>query len=136
MLPDRNRRRSCGRRTRADGQGERLAPLLPGKAGDRGRSGAGNRLFIGAVPRLARGASPWRDLPLEPGHWKAVHTRFRRWSRAGAWERLFKESIADPGFECALIDLSGRTPCVRVSLRNVSKVHADATSQKGGAAVG
>lgn len=109
--------------------GERLAPLLPGKAADRGRSCAGHRLCIDAV---ARGASPWRDLPPEPGHWKAVHTRFRRWSRAGAWERPFKESIADPGFEHVLIDLSRRTPCVRVSLRKISKLHADATSQKGG----
>ncbi len=69
---------------------------------------------------LARGASPWRDLPPELGHWKSVYTRFRRWSRSGVWGRLFKESSADPDFEYVLLDAT------------ISKVHADATSQKGG----
>ena len=108
------------RRTLTDAQWERIGPLLPGKACDRGRSGADNRLFIDAVLWLARGASPWRDLPPEPGHWKSVYTRFRRWSRAGVWGRLFKELSADPDFEYVLIDAT------------ISKVHADATSQKGG----
>lgn len=108
------------RRTLTDGQWERIGPLLPGKAGDRGRSGVDNRLFIDAVLWLARGASPWRDLPPELGHWKSVYTRFRRWSRAGVWERLFKELSTDPDFEYVLIDAT------------ISKVHADATSQKGG----
>lgn len=108
------------RRTLADEQWERIGPLLPGKPGDRGRSGADNRLFLDAVLWLARSASPWRDLPPELGHWKSVYTRFRRWSRAGVWERLFKELSTDPDFEYVLIDAT------------ISKVHADATSQKGG----
>ena len=108
------------RRTLTDEQWERIGPLLPGKAGDRGRSAADNRLFIDAILWLARGASPWRDLPPELGHWKSVYTRFRRWSRAGVWERLFRELSADPDFEYVLVDAT------------ISKVHADATSQKGG----
>ncbi|RKS51321.1 putative transposase of IS4/5 family DUF4096 [Paracoccus pantotrophus] len=108
------------RRTLTDEQWERIGPLLPGKAGDRGRSAADNRLFIDAILWLARGASPWRDLPPEPGHWKSVYTRFRRWSRAGVWERLFRELSADPDFEYVLVDAT------------ISKVHADATSQNGG----
>ncbi|WP_231486828.1 transposase, partial [Paracoccus pantotrophus] len=55
------------RRTLTDEQWERIGPLLPGKAGDRGRSAADNRLFIDAILWLARGASPWRDLPPELG---------------------------------------------------------------------
>ncbi len=108
------------RRTLNDAQWERIGPLLPGKAGDRGRSGVDNRLFVDAVLWLARGASPWRDLPPELGHWKSVYTRFRRWSRAGVWERLFKALSTDPDFEYVLVDAT------------ISKVHADATSQKGG----
>ena len=108
------------RRVLTDGQWERIGPLLPGKAGDRGRSGADNRLFIDAVLWLARGASLWRDLPPELGHWKSVYTRFRRWSRAGVWEQLFKALSTDPDFEYVLVDAT------------ISKVHADATSQKGG----
>ena len=103
-----------------DGQWERIGGLLPGKAGDHGRSGADTRLFIDAVLWLARGASPWRDLPPELGRWKSVYTRFRRWSRAGVWARLFKELSRDPDFEYVLVDAA------------ISKVHADATSQKRG----
>ena len=108
------------RRTLTDAQWVRIEPLIPGKKGDRGRSGADNRLFIDACLWLARGATPWRDLPSEPGHWKTVCTRFRRWSRAGVRESLFNALKEDPDFEYVLIDAT------------ISKVHADAISQKGG----
>ncbi len=42
---------------------ERLAPLLPGKATDSGRTGGDNRLFLEAVFWRVRTGSPWRDLP-------------------------------------------------------------------------
>ena len=108
------------RRTLTDAQWERIEQLLPGKQGDRGRSGADNRLFVDAVLWLARTVSPWRDLPPELGYWKTVYTRFRRWSRAGVWQRLFEALMTDPDFEYILIDST------------ICKVHADATSQKGG----
>ena len=108
------------RRTLSDAHWSRIEHLLPGKKGDRGRTGADNRLFVDAVLWLARGATPWRDLPPELGHWKSVYTRFRRWSQAGVWERLFKALSVDPDFEYVLVDAT------------ISKVHADATSQKGG----
>ena len=108
------------RRTLTDGPWTRIEHLLPGKVGDRGRSGADNRLFVDAVLWLARGATPWRDLPPELGRWKSVYTRFRRWSRAAVWESLFKALSTDPDFEYVLVDAT------------ISKVHADATSQKGG----
>jgi transposase len=44
-------------------QWQRIAPLLPGKAGDPGRSAANNRLFLVAVLWIARTGAPWRDLP-------------------------------------------------------------------------
>jgi transposase len=40
-----------------DAQWERIAPLLPGKEGDPGRSGADNRLFIEGVLWLVRAAA-------------------------------------------------------------------------------
>ncbi|RDD93760.1 IS5/IS1182 family transposase, partial [Paracoccus pantotrophus] len=43
-----------------------MGPLLPGKAGARGRSGADDRPFTDAILWLARGASPWRDPPPAP----------------------------------------------------------------------
>ena len=35
--------------------------LLPGKSGDQGQNGTGNRLFVDAILWLARETSPWRD---------------------------------------------------------------------------
>ena len=37
---------------------------------------------------LATGAA-WRDLPARYGNWQTVYSRFRRWQRAGVWERVF-----------------------------------------------
>ena len=108
------------RRTLTDARWARIENLLPGKPGDRGRSGADNRLFVDAILWLARSAAAWRDLPRDLGHWKSVYTRFRRWSRAGVWENLFNALIIDPDFEYVLIDAT------------ICKVHADASSQKGG----
>ncbi len=108
------------RRTLTDRQWAIIEPLVPGKAGDRGRTGADNRLFVDAVLWLARTAAPWRDLPPELGNWKTVHCRFRRWTKAGVWENLFKALSAEPDFEYVLVDAT------------ICKTHADATSQKGG----
>ncbi len=65
----------------------RLAPLLPPrKAGKRRKD---DRLVInGILWKLATGA-PWRDLPERYGPWQTVYTRFRRWTVAGVWDRIF-----------------------------------------------
>ena len=34
---------------------------------------------------ISREDAPWRDLPEHFPNWKSVHTRFLRWSKAGAW---------------------------------------------------
>jgi putative transposase len=82
----------------------KIAPLLPGKVGDRGRSAADNRLFVEAVLWIARTGSPWRDLPPEFGRWNSVYVRFRRWARAGVWERLRTLLQADLDREYLMLD--------------------------------
>lgn len=76
-----------------------MAELIPGKAGDSGRSGTDNRLFMEAVLWIVRTGSPWRDLPATFGHWNSVFRRFRRWAVAGVFERVFKALQDDPDFE-------------------------------------
>ena len=69
-----------------DAEWARLAPLLPRrKAGKRRKD---DRLVInGILWKLATGA-PWRDVPERYGPWQSVYTRFRRWTRAGVWDRM------------------------------------------------
>lgn len=87
----------------SDADWERLAPLLPGRPGTRGRSGDDNRRFLHAVNWLVRNGGPWRDLPAELGNWNTVWRRFDRWSRAGVWARLFAH-FQDPDLDWLLLD--------------------------------
>jgi transposase len=101
-------------------QWERVAPLLPGKEGDPGRSGDNNRMFIEGVLWIVRTGAPWRDLPNCFGNWFSVWKRFRRWALKGVFERVFKELSGEPDFEYALID------------GTIIKVHRHGTGAKGG----
>ena len=88
----------------SDAAWAKVASLLPGKATDPGATGRDNRLFLEAVLWRVRTGSPWRDLPGEFGNWNSVFQRFRRWVRAGVFERLFGRVSDEPDFEYALID--------------------------------
>ncbi|QOK58678.1 IS5 family transposase [Brucella suis bv. 1] len=108
------------RRSLTDEQWNRIEAYLPGRVGTPGRSGVDNRLFVDAILWMAANAAHWRDLPATFGKWTAVHARFRRWSHAGVWGRLFHALADTPDFEYVLIDST------------ISKVHADAAGAKGG----
>lgn len=103
-----------------EAQWERIADLLPGKAGDPGRSAANNRLFVNGVLWVLRSGAHWHDLPERYGKWKSVHTRFSRWAKAGVWERVFKVLTADRRNEYLMLD----TTLVRA--------HQQAATGKGG----
>ena len=70
-----------------DTEWARLEPLLPPR-----KPGAPRKddrpVVHGILWKLATGA-PWRDLPERYGPWQSVYTRFRRWTRAGVWDRIF-----------------------------------------------
>ena len=87
-----------------DDQWERIAHMLPGKQGDRGRTAANNRLFVDAVLWIARAGAPWRDLPEEFGHWNSVYKRFARWETRGVWHRVFAAQAEEADFEEVFID--------------------------------
>jgi len=103
-----------------DAQWERIAPLLPGKEGDPGRSGEDNRRFVEGVLWIVRTGAPWRDLPEYFGKWFSVWKRFRRWALKGVFEKIFKTLSGEPDLEYALID------------GTIVKVHRHATGAKGG----
>src|SRR5262249_34212181 len=71
------------RRELTNVQWARIQHLIPGKEGDRGRTGEDNRLFLDAVLWILRTGAPWRDLPEPFGPWNSVFVRFNRWSKKG-----------------------------------------------------
>jgi transposase len=104
----------------SDEQRERLAPHLPGKVGDPGRSAKDNRLFIEAVLFVVRTGTPWRDLPKEFGKWNSVYQRFRRWACKGVFQRIVKIISGEPDLEYAMVD------------GTIVRVHQHGTGAKGG----
>jgi transposase len=88
----------------SDAMWAKVAALLSGKASDRGVTAEDNRLFLEAVLWRVRAGPPWRDLPRGFGNWNSVFQRFRRWVRAGIFERIFECLSDEPDFEYALVD--------------------------------
>ena len=107
----------------SDAQWAKMAPHCLGKPGDRGRSGADNRLFVEAVLWIVRTGSPWRDLPRQFGKWNSVYVRFRDWVRAGVFQRLFAACSDEPDMEYATVDAT------------IVKVHRHGQGAKGGLSV-
>jgi transposase len=103
-----------------DDQWERIAPLVPGKVGDPGRSGADNRLFVEAVLWIVRVGAPWRDLPKDFGNWNSVFQRFRRWAKGDVFDKIFDALSADADFEYVIVD------------GTIVRVHQHGTGAKGG----
>lgn len=88
----------------SDAQLSRITPLLPGKAGDPGRTGTDDRLFVNGCLCILRSGAHWRDLPERYGKWKTVHKRFSRWCHAGVWERVFDAITAYRDNQYLMID--------------------------------
>ncbi len=99
----------------------RIEALLPGKAGDRGRTGSDNRLFVNGCLWVLRSGAHWRDLPERYGKWKTVHKRFSRWCHSGVWERVFASLVADRDNKYLMLDST------------IVRAHQQAANGKGGA---
>ena len=106
----------------SDEQWRKMADLVPGKAGDPGRTGDDNRRFVNGVLWVLRSGAHWHDLPPRYGKWKSVHKRFTRWAKAGVWERVFDSLTADPDNDYLMLDSS------------LVRAHQQAATGKGGTA--
>lgn len=92
------------RRLLSNAMWEQLAAALEEVKDPRGAPpGLEDRKFVEAVLYLTRTGLPWRDLPEEFGAWSAVYMRFRRWEKAGVWQRLWE--VLSRGATPALLDL-------------------------------
>ncbi len=106
----------------SDAQWERIREMLPGKAGDRGRTALDNRNFVNGVLWVLRSGARWSDIPERYGKWKTVHKRFTRWAKSGVWERVFESLLKDRDNLYLMLDSS------------LVKAHQQAATGKGGAA--
>jgi putative transposase len=86
-----------------DAQWEKIKNLLPGKAGDPGRTAVDNRLFVNAVLFVLKTGIPWEDLPVRYGKFNSVWKRFDRWCTTGIWERI-AQTLRDPDLEEVQLD--------------------------------
>ena len=71
----------------SDAEWERLRPLLPSHTAGKPRKD--DRLVVNGILWQLTTGVPWRDLPERYGPWASVYTRFRRWTVAGVWDRIF-----------------------------------------------
>ena len=71
-----------------DDRGAALAPHLPPQRAGTGRPAKDHRTVVEAILWRLRTGAPWRDLPERYGPWQSAYTRFRRWQRAGVWDRV------------------------------------------------
>jgi transposase len=101
-------------------QWQRIEGLLPGKAGDPGRTAADNRSFVNGVLWVLRSGARWSDLPPRYGAYKSVHKRFSRWAAKGVWAQVFQALTRDRDNEYLMIDSS------------IVRAHAQAATGKGG----
>jgi transposase len=101
-------------------QWDRIAPMLPGKDSDPGRTGGDNRLFVNGCLWVLRSGAHWRDLPERYGKWKTLHKRFTRWAKAGVWDEVFASLIKQRDNQYLMLDST------------LVRAHQQAATGKGG----
>lgn len=79
-----------------------IQPLLPNKP--RGVARVDDRRVLNGIFWVLRSGSPWRDLPERYGPYTTCYNRFRRWSRAGVWDRIMDAITDSYGGDVRMID--------------------------------
>ncbi len=113
----------------SDEQWQRVLPHLPPQRPATGKPNRDHRIVVEAICWRLRTGAPWRDLPERYGPWQTAYSRFRRWQRAGVWERVLAalqaEADAAGELDWALHFLDGATV----------RAHQHAAGAKKGAAI-
>jgi transposase len=119
-----------------DDQWAALAPHLPPQRAGTGRPAKDHRTVVEGILWRLRTGAPWRDLPERYGPWQSAYTRFRRWQRAGVWDRalaaLQAEADARGELDWGLHFLDGTT--IRAHPHAAGAKKGAVTKPSGGAA--
>jgi len=105
---------------------ERIKPLLPSLAPQRGGRWRDQRVILEGIAWRFRTGSPWRDLPERFGPWQTVYDRHNLWSENGTYAVLFRHLLAEADADGELDWLVRSTPrsCGRTS---TPRAHAGRT---------
>jgi transposase len=87
----------AGRFDLTDAQWVTLEALLPAPSRSGRPSLWNRRQLIDGIRWRVRTGVPWRDMPAVYGSWAAAYGLFRRWQRAGVWQRVLSalQAVAD-----------------------------------------
>lgn len=86
-----------------DEQWNRIEPMFPAYRTGRPAT-IDNRTAFNGILWLMRSGAAWRDIPERYGHWKAIYSRFQRWSNSGLFLKMFEELSQDPDMENISLD--------------------------------
>jgi transposase len=104
---------SIARHELSDAQWASVEPYLPAQQAWTGRPAHDHRRIVNGMLWIVATGAAWRDLPARYGNWQTVYSRFRRWQRAGVWERVFtavkQAADARGDFDWSLHDVDGTT---------------------------
>ncbi len=118
-----------------DAQMARLQPFFPKS---HGKPRVDDRRVLSGIIFINRNGLRWSDAPPEYRPPKTLYNRWKRWSDMGVFARIFEGLAAEAAEPTTImVEVSSRTPCVRVSLRKYLKAHRTASSlrlKKGGVA--
>jgi transposase len=94
----------------SDEQWRQIEDLLPDN-GQRGGQWKDHRLMIDAILWVLSDGGRWRNIPERFGPWQSVYDRFRKWCRAGLWDRILRRlqarKMADDDIDWGFFAIDG-----------------------------
>jgi len=98
-----------------------IAPLLPNKP--RGVPRVNDVRVLNGIFWVLRSGSPWRDLPERYGPYTTCYNRFRRWTKAGIWDRIMDAITEAYEGDIRMIDgTSVRVHQAAATLKKVTRI--------------
>ena len=84
-----------------DYQWSQIKDLIPPKTSTCGRARRDPRELLNAIIWVLRTGAPWCELPEKYGPWHTAYNNFRKWTREGVLENIFKKfaSLAEDADE-------------------------------------
>ena len=93
----------------SDSEWDSIKNLLPPEHIGQGRPSKPNRDTLNGILWVAKSGAAWRDLPERYGSWGTVYSKFKKWSDAGVFQKMFDALNLDADMQ----ELSLDSSCVK-----------------------